>query len=532
MKVKTKNNRSLIAILAVLLLAFVGTTIAYHTSRGDFANIFRTIFDQWTVTEEFVSPTNWKQCERIPKTITATNSGNSSVGVRVKYEEYWKRTGSTSTTHETELPLKIDNQNVAVVDLNTSHDWELRDDGYYYFTRPLKSGETTSSAIDFVEYNCNISITQENNDCETVNGATTCTKRNQYDYDNANYHLFATVELTDEPETFGITTPNKATLTNGANLNLKMKRLANPNSSFANSGVTDTSIRAIKMADALPSDFTPTYNNQFNYYSEEPEIRGWFESETGTFYFYTEADYIETAQDMHWAFQEFQSLSDISGLAEWRTYNTTNLSQIFDNCISLADLSPLAKWETSNNTDLSWSFWINSDLSSNRTNVDALSNWHTQNVTAMNSLFSGNNNLTDISGIASWDVGNVTTMGWLLYRVPADNLDALANWQTSKVQYLDNAFKEMPNLKNINGLKNWDTGSVTTLNSTFYKTPQLRDISPLENWDTKNVTTLEWFLGAGGSDSNGHISTLSPLKKWDVKKVTTINCMFYGLKNI
>ena len=179
MKVKTKNNRSLIAILAVLLLAFVGTTIAYHTSRGDFANIFRTIFDQWTVTEEFVSPTNWKQCERIPKTITATNSGNSSVGVRVKYEEYWKRTGSTSTTHETELPLKIDNQNVAVVDLNTSHDWELRDDGYYYFTRPLKSGETTSSAIDFVEYNCDINITQENNDCETVNDATTCTKRNQ-----------------------------------------------------------------------------------------------------------------------------------------------------------------------------------------------------------------------------------------------------------------------------------------------------------------------------------------------------------------
>lgn len=533
MKVKTKNNRSLIAILIVLLIAFIGTTIAYHTSHGDFTNIFRTIFDQWTVTEEFISPNDWQPCQRVPKTITAHNSGNAPIGVRIKYEEYWKRAGSTSTTHDTELPLQIDNQNVAQINLNTSHDWELRDDGYYYFTRPLASGETTSSFIDYVEYNCEVATIEDDDDCTTINGSTTCTNNAQHDYDNAQYHLYATVEITDEPETYNIFKPNKATITYGANLNYRMKSIANPGSSFPDTGVTDSSIRAIKMADELPDNFEPTWLNKFNAYSDEPDIYGWFESETGTFYLYTEADYIETDSDMGWAFQEFRALSDISGLANWRTHKTTKMNSIFNNCISLNDLSPLSKWETSNNTTLGWAFWSDSSLSSSLTNVDGLSNWHTGKTTAINSLLSGATNLTDISGLSDWDVSNVTNMGYLMWSAEKiTNLDALSYWQTSKVQYLDNAFSNTIRLRDISGLKDWDTGSLTTLYSTFYNTPEIRSITPLANWDTKNITNMSWLLGTGGADRNEYIGSLSPLKNWDVRKVTEIYGAFYGLTNV
>ena len=581
MKVKTKNNRSLVAILIVLLLAFVGTTIAYHTSKGDFTNIFRTIFDQWTATEEFVSPSDWQPCQRVPKTITATNYGNAPIGVRVKYEEYWKQAGSTSTTHDTELPLQIDNQNVAQINLNTSHDWELRDDGYCYFTRPLANGETTSSFIDHVTYNCEVAMIAENNDCETTNGSTVCTK-DQYDYDNAKYHLFATVEITDEPESYNVHTPNKATIVRGATINYRMKSLANPNQSFNNTNIADTKIRAIKMSDTLPANFTPTTNNIFNNYSNEPAIYGWFEENTGTFYFYTEADYIEAPSDMGWTFQEFDSLTDISGLAEWRTHKVTTMNSLFSGCDSLtsiaalanwstpkvttlayafygdhnlSDISGLANWRTDNVTTLECLFYENSSLTnldavtdwrtskvttlgwllwgaSSVTNLNGLRYWDTSSVTAINSAFNNNTSLTDISGIADWDTGNVTNMGYLMYRVAVTNLDALANWNTQKVQYLDNAFKQMPNLSNLNGLARWKTGNITTLASTFYGDLVLGNISGLADWNTGNVTNMSWLFGTGDDNRNSRLQSLSALKDWDVRKVTTLYCAFYGLTGI
>ena len=581
MKVKTKNNRSLVAILVVLLLAFVGTTIAYHTSKGDFMNAFRTIFDQWTVTEEFVSPNDWSQCQRIPKTITATNTGNSSVGVRIKYEEYWKRAGSTSTTHDTELPLQVNGQNLAVVKLNTNNDWELRNDGYYYYTRPLEPYSTTSTFMDFVEYNCDANIVVSDNTCETVNGQTVCTQ-NDYNYDGAQYHLYATVELTDEPETYNIAKKRKTTMTWGANINYRIKSIANPGQSFDNTGVVDTKVRAIKTASSLPADFEPTSMNKFSVNYNEPEIRGWFEESTGTFYFYTEADYIEAPADMGWTFQEFDSLTDISGLANWDTSKVTTMNSLFSGCDSLTNIDGLRYWDTSNVTTLAYAFYGDGNLSnisglanwhtgkvttiqslfyhnSSLTNVDAIADWDTSSVeamgwlfcgatsltnlnglrhwntgsaTAINSAFNGCTSLTDISGIANWNTSNVTNMGFLLRLAAVENVDALVKWDVHNVQYLDSAFKEMPNLKNINGLKNWNTRSVTTLSSTFYGDLKLADISGLTNWNTGNVTALDWLFGTGGADRNPYLATLAPLKDWDVQKVTTIYCAFYGLSNI
>jgi len=635
MKVKIKNKRPLIAIAILLAVAGIGGTIAYHTSHGIFSNFFTTIFDQWTVTEEFVSPNNWQQCQRTPKTITASNSGNGAVGVRVKYEEYWKLANNNDTSHDSDLPLQIGGQNVALVNMNTSNDWELRDDGYYYYTRPLEPGETTSSVIDYVEYNCNANIVVENNDCETVNGVTTCTKRDQYDYDNANYHLFATVEITDEPETYGITATTTR-LMSGADINIKMKTIANPGSSFANTGVVDTSIRAIKMADALPDNFEETWNNRFNDYSSDPRVSGWFDSSTGTFYFYTEADQILTNSSMGWAFQEMDALTDISGLANWHTSNTTAMNSLFNGCDNLADITPLTNWDTSNNTNLGWAFnevpkitnlnalsnwntkkvtsmssifykdaaitnidglssWDTSSVTSlgwafyqipNLTNLDALSHWDTKNVTTMQSIFYQNTSLSNIDGLAHWDTSNVTNMGWLLYEdsnitnlnalqywntssvtainsafngctsladisglskwdvknvsnmgwllngTAAANLDALTNWQTDSLVYLDNAFKNMPNLQNIDGLENWKTGNVIALDSLFYGSPNVRSIDALADWDTKNLETMTWLLGPGGAERNPYISSLSPLRNWDVRKVTTIYAAFYGLTNI
>ena len=522
MKVKTKNNRSLVAILAVLLLAFVGTTIAYHTSHGDFTNIFRTIFDQWTVTEEFVSPTNWKQCDRTPKTITATNSGNSSVGVRVKYEEYWKRAGSTSTTHDTELPLQIDGQNTVLVNLNTSHDWELRDDGYYYYTRPLEPYSTTSTFIDYVEYNCDANMIFENDECETINGQTVCTKENR-DYSNAQYHLNVTVELTDEPETYNISTPNKATIYSSSWLNFRMKEIANPNATFDYTSDPDTKIRAIKMADSLPAGGLEENwgTTTFNAYSGEPRIFGWFEESTGTFYFYTEADYIEAYFDMNYTFQGFEALTDISGLANWRTHDVGYMGATFSGCTSLTNLDALTKWETSSVTRLDSAFYNNTSL----TNANGLANWHTGKASTLSSLFYYDANLTNIDGLAGWDTGNVTNMHGIFAYTSITNVDALLHWNTGKAEVFDRTLGNISTLKNVDGLRYWDTRSATTFYSLFTNDVSLENVNGLANWNTGNVTDMKWMFG----NSASHISSLAPLRKWDVRKLKEANCAFYNM---
>ncbi len=522
MKVKTKNNRSLVAILAVLLLAFVGTTIAYHTSHGDFTNIFRTIFDQWTVTEEFVSPTNWKQCDRTPKTITATNSGNSSIGVRVKYEEYWKRAGSTSTTHDTELPLQIDGQNAVLVNLNTSHDWELRDDGYYYYTRPLEPYSTTSTFIDYVEYNCNANMIFENDECETINGQTVCTKENR-DYSNAQYHLNVTVELTDEPETYNISTPNKATIYSSSWLNFRMKEIANPNATFDYTSDPDTKIRAIKMADALPEGglVESWGSTTFNAYSGEPRIYGWFEESSGTFYFYTEADYIEAYFDMNYTFQGFEALTDISGLADWRTHDVGYMGATFSGCTSLTNLDALAKWDTSSVTRLDSAFYNNTSL----TNANGLANWHTGKVNTLSSLFYYDENLTNIDGLTDWDTSNVTNMHGIFAYTSIPDVDALLHWNTGKAEVFDRTFGEISTLKNVDGLRNWDTHSATTFYSLFAEDRSLENINGLANWNTGNVEDMQWMFG----ESHSKISSLAPLRNWDVRKLKQADCAFYNM---
>ena len=48
-----------------------------------------------------------------------------------------------------------------------------------------------------------------------------------------------------------------------------------------------------------------------------------------------------------------------------------------------------------------------------------------------------------------------------------ENVDALRDWDVSKVNDMSSIFNGCRNLKNIDGLKNWDISSVTEMLATF-----------------------------------------------------------------
>ena len=85
-----KNKKSLFAIVGILIVAAVGTTVALYTSNVILANNFSMADYKTETTESFVSPENWQPCDTTTKTISVTNKGSVDVVARIKLDDYWE----------------------------------------------------------------------------------------------------------------------------------------------------------------------------------------------------------------------------------------------------------------------------------------------------------------------------------------------------------------------------------------------------------------------------------------------------------
>jgi len=188
---KKKKNILIIALLGVLVL--IGGTMAYHTSKGFFVNLFHLGVYKTEASEYFSSPNNWQPCEEIPKLVVIKNTGDVNVTARVSYEEFWKGANSTSADHVTELPLKNgNNESIAQINFDYVDDWLDGGDGWYYYRYTLAPGEWTTSFIKSVTLNCGMNFAGDNV-CSDVDGKTVCTKPDN-PYDGSKYHLYVTTQ--------------------------------------------------------------------------------------------------------------------------------------------------------------------------------------------------------------------------------------------------------------------------------------------------------------------------------------------------
>ena len=164
------KGKKVLPIIAVFLLAAVslGLTIAYNQDRAVLGNTFVNGVYRTVTTEDFVSPTNWKPCDRTPKTVTVTNTGNIDVAVRISYDEYWD--GGRS--------LEKDGVRLVNIVMQNEDDWELRD-GYYYYKDTLAPGESTSSLFKEVVLSCDANFGGDNT-CEETETGTVCTKPQEF----------------------------------------------------------------------------------------------------------------------------------------------------------------------------------------------------------------------------------------------------------------------------------------------------------------------------------------------------------------
>lgn len=198
-KQKMRKKKTVLAVSLVGLLVLVGGTIAYHTSTGSFINLFHLGLWRNETVEEFTSPENWSTCDEVEKTVIARNTGSVPAAVRIKYEDYWKMKGSTSTDHTSELPKvdESDGQAYANINFQNQNLWTDGGDGWYYYKYILEPGTETKSFFKSVTLNCNKNFAGENSVCEVVDNKKTCT-RPENQYDEATYHIFITTQYIQE----------------------------------------------------------------------------------------------------------------------------------------------------------------------------------------------------------------------------------------------------------------------------------------------------------------------------------------------
>ena len=168
---KDINKKVIILLIVIVILLMVGGVIAYYSSTDTFDNTFKTSDYGMEVREDFVSPNDWAPGTTTPKTVVATNKGDTPAAVRIKLIPSWEDENGNP------ISLTDNNDNEAAI-INFSDDLDImwtKDGDYYYYNLPINKNESTSSLIESVTFNPEVSISSLH-DCVTdsTTNSTTC----------------------------------------------------------------------------------------------------------------------------------------------------------------------------------------------------------------------------------------------------------------------------------------------------------------------------------------------------------------------
>jgi len=150
------NKKPLIALAVLAMVGIVAGTIAYFTSEAVFPNVFKTKTYNTELTEEFKSPEDWTPGTITDKVVSAKNTGNIDLAVRVSYTEEWVAADET-TKPSTTLPNGEQSVILHTPETEVGNWTEKQADGYYYYKKGLTNGQS-ATFIDYVTFNKNADV--------------------------------------------------------------------------------------------------------------------------------------------------------------------------------------------------------------------------------------------------------------------------------------------------------------------------------------------------------------------------------------
>ena len=182
-----------------------------------------------------------------------------------------------------------------------------------------------------------------------------------------------------------------------------------------------------------------------------------------------------------------------------------NISGMFESCELLGTTATnISNWNTENVTNMGSMF-------SNNTNFNSdVSSWNVSNVTNMGSMFANTNFNYSLN---SWNVSNVTNMN-AMFSITPFNSD-ISSWNTSNVTIMNSMFKQASEFNQ--NISTWNVSGVTDMQSMFESADAFNQ--NINTWDVSSVTNMQGMFG-GASVFNQNIST------WNVSSVTNMINMF------
>lgn len=147
MKKKNKIVHFLLILPILILFLVIGSVAAYAAMmmNDEKANLFQIGNLQTKVKEVFTEPTAIKPDEKVVKKVAVENTGtvNQFIRVMLHPEIHLESLGSIRL-----LPSKIGEE--IFLDLNST-EWKLGEDGYYYYLKSLRPGESNVTKDLFTE---------------------------------------------------------------------------------------------------------------------------------------------------------------------------------------------------------------------------------------------------------------------------------------------------------------------------------------------------------------------------------------------
>lgn len=218
---------------------------------------------------------------------------------------------------------------------------------------------------------------------------------------------------------------------NGEGLLNLMKMFANNDAEIGNAYTeVDDTITAFKRAtieqfEAIEDNLT--LNNLVSSEDSLFDIYMWYDN--GIIYYYSEADKVAVNGSAAKMFARMESLSDISGLADFDASYMTDTNRMFQDDINIVDLSPLANWDTSNVTDMTFMFGANAPYIMKINDLSPLANWDVSKVTSFYQTFKLCSSVTNLNALANWNVSSSTNFSQMFNRAGLTDALAIKNWQ-------------------------------------------------------------------------------------------------------
>ena len=280
----------------------------------------------------------------------------------------------------------------------------------------------------------------------------------------------------------------------GSNVSRKMRTLSG---SYDGSQYSfDKQIKYIKKSSEEPTDENKQSKNIVSSSSSKTPIYMWFDSETGTIYWYSEDATPSFNADASNMFGKLTELISIEGLEDFDTSLTTNMESLFKYCLNVIELD-LSNFDTSNVTNMSNMFFQNKKL----TYLD-LSGFDTSEVTNMCQMFYELLVIPELD-VSSFDTSKVTSMFSMFAECKKIKTLDLSNFDVSKVTDFGavpsrngiggyGMFSYCTSLKSID-LSNFNTESGVSFAAMFYNCISLEHLD-LKSFNTSNMTNAQWMF--------------------------------------